>query len=54
MSDSDDIEHYLAEQTQCPYRAGTPWPMLFAGFRCVDPLDMIGHQSSVRILPLLI
>jgi hypothetical protein len=54
MSDSDDIDHYLAEQTQVPLPCGAPWPILFVGFLCADQVDTIGHQSSVRILPLLI
>ena len=36
MSNSDEIEHYLATQTQWPlddvtdiYRAGAPWPIIF-------------------------
>jgi len=47
MSDSIDIEHYLAEQTQWPleevaeiYRAGTPWPILYKN------LEHMAHQDA--------
>ena len=54
MADSDDIEHYLAEQTQLPveevidiYRAGLPWPIIYKQLNQMVARD--AHAAGVTV-----